>query len=396
MNTKWPTVPLKKVLKPVSRPESVDPGKMYHILGAHWYAQGLYTKYVMKGTQIRASKIYRIEKGDFVYNRLFAWKGSFAVAIDENDGCYVSNEFPSFAIDNNILDSKYLWRIFSLASIWDDALGLSTGGTPTSRNRLKQEKLLAMNISLPPLDEQRRIVARIEELAAWIEEARELRRRAAEETEALLKSSRNAIVEALRKHYPDTRLGNVCQKITDGPHVSPSYVSKGIPFISVRNISESGLDFSTAKYVSEADHRIFSQKAKVERGDVLYTKGGTTGVAHRVDTDKEFSIWVHVALLKLDKDKVRDGFVEHMLNAPSSKAQALEYTHGSSNKDLGLTRMCNILFPVPPISDQGRIVDYLDRLQSKLDALKRHQEETAAELYALLPAVLERAFRGEL
>jgi len=49
-----------------------------------------------------------------------------------------------------------------------------------------------------------------------------------------------------------------------------------------------------------------------------------------------------------------------------------------------------------PISEQRRIVAYLDGMQSKLDALKRHQAETAAELDALLPAVLERAFRGEL
>lgn len=168
---------IEKVLKPVSRPEPVDPEKTYHILGAHWYAQGLYTKYIIKGAQIQAKKLYKIEKGDFVYNRLFAWKGSFSVAVDENDGCYVSNEFPSFAIDNDILYSKYLWKLFSLDSIWDEALGLSTGGTPTSRNRLKEEKLLAMNIPLPPLEEQRRIVARIEELVARIEEAQELRRR---------------------------------------------------------------------------------------------------------------------------------------------------------------------------------------------------------------------------
>ncbi len=99
------------------------------------------------------------------------------MAVDENDGCIlVSNEFPSFAIDNDILYFKYLWKLFSLDSIWDEALGLSTGGTPTSRNRLKEEKLLAMNIPLPPLEEQRRIVARIED---WSPDrgGQELRRR---------------------------------------------------------------------------------------------------------------------------------------------------------------------------------------------------------------------------
>ena len=141
-------------------------------------------------------------------------------------------------------------------------------------------------------------------------------------------------MSALRRRHSDARLGDICAKITDGPHVSPRYVDEGVPFISVRNINEMRLDFSSAKFVTNADHLEFSQKARVERGDVLYTKGGTTGVARRVDTDRPFSIWVHVALLKLYRGKAEAGFVEHMLNSPSSQEQANSFTRGSSNRDL--------------------------------------------------------------
>ncbi|MBM3791259.1 MAG: restriction endonuclease subunit S, partial [Acidobacteria bacterium] len=147
----------------VSRAESVDPVKTYKVLGAHWYAEGLYTKDVLTGTGIQAPKVYRVEAGDFVYNRLFAWKGSFALATKENDGCYVSNEFPCFSVNLDRLDCKYLWLYFSRNTVWDEALGLSTGGTPTSRNRLKEEQFLGLTVPLPPLSVQRRIVARIEE-----------------------------------------------------------------------------------------------------------------------------------------------------------------------------------------------------------------------------------------
>jgi type I restriction enzyme, S subunit len=395
MNMRIPLVKLGSVLRRVGRFEKRDDLLEYRFAGTYSFGRGIFVGEKKTGSSFQLDKIQRIRTGDFVYCKIMAWEGAFGLVPEQCNGCVMSGAFVVYEVDTEKIDPNFLDYYFKIKSNWD-AIGSQSTGTNVRRRSLHPNQFEVATIPNPPLDEQRRIVARIEELAARIEEARELRRQAVEETSALLKSSRKAIVEALREHYPDTRLGDVCKKITDGPHVSPSYVSKGIPFISVRNISESGLDFSTAKYVSEADHKIFSQKAKVERGDVLYTKGGTTGVAHRVDTDKDFSIWVHVALLKLDKDKVCDGFVEHMLNAPSSKAQALEYTHGSSNKDLGLTRMCNILFPVPPISDQGHIVGYLDGLQSKLDALKRHQAETAAELDALLPAVLERSFRGEL
>jgi hypothetical protein len=106
MSKAVPLVPLGDILKPVSRPERVDPEKVYRILGAHWYAEGLYVKDTLPGSEIRADKVFRVEEGDFVYNRLFAWKGSFAVASDTNDGCYVSNEFPCFEIDKATPDTR--------------------------------------------------------------------------------------------------------------------------------------------------------------------------------------------------------------------------------------------------------------------------------------------------
>src|SRR5439155_26362317 len=172
MRNRWAFVRLGEILKPVSRPEPVNPEATYALLGARWYATGLYTKEILSGSQIRAEKLYRVEEGDFVYNRLFAWKGSFAIASKENHGCFVSNEFPCFRIDSERADGRFLSRYFSRSSTWDEALGLSAGGTPTSRNRLKEEKLLAITIPLPPLAEQRRVVARVEEPAAQIHEAR--------------------------------------------------------------------------------------------------------------------------------------------------------------------------------------------------------------------------------
>jgi len=401
MNNKWPIVPLKRVLKPVSRPESVHPEKTYHILGSHWYAQGLYTKYVMKGAQIRATKVYRIEKGDFVYNRLFAWKGSFAVAIDENDGCYVSNEFPSFAIDSNILDPKYLWRIFSLASIWDDALGLSTGGTPTSRNRLKEEKLLAMNISLPPLDEQRCIVARIEELAVLIEEARELRRRAVEETEALIFSARSVFFsEEFNKHWPIMTLGDVTDiraGVTLGRRLSGPTIK--LPYLRVANVQDGYLDLSLIKEIEILESEL--EKWQLQDGDILLTEGG--------DWDKlgRGAVWHneiqecihqnHIFRLRVNPNEFDPEYLCSLIGSTYGK----NYFQAASKQTTNLASINQRQLKAfkafkPPLEEQRRIIVYLDGIHSKLDALKRHQAETAAELDALLPAVLERAFRGEL
>jgi type I restriction enzyme S subunit len=389
-------VRLAEVLAPVRRREEVEAGKEYRLLGVRLDGGGPFHRETKAGSEISAKYLYRVSAGDFIYSRLFAWRGAFGVIDAALDGCYVSGEFPTFVPSTCSLDPRYLLLWFRLPGTLFRVESDCSGSTPLTRNRYKEPYFLALDLPLPPIHEQRRIVARIDGLAALIEEAQGLRAKASRETEALMGAARARIVADLRATYSDLRLGDVCTKITDGPHVSPAYVPQGIPFISVRNVSEMGLDFTTAKYVTPADHERFSRKADVERGDVLYTKGGTTGVARRVDTDAEFSIWVHVALLKLDRSLVVDGFVEHMLNAPSSKEQAQAYTRGSSNKDLGLTRMCNIVFPVPALPEQQRIVAQLDGLQVKASELRRLQHAFTVDLDALLPSVLDRAFKGEL
>jgi type I restriction enzyme S subunit len=341
------------------------------------------------------SRYLRVERDWFAYNPMRINVGSLGWAHCDTLTGVISPDYVVFRCKDaqDALEPQLVY-LFLKSRPGLRAINLATAGSV--RERLYFDALAKVEIPYIPRHEQRRVVARIEELAATVEEARALRQQAADEAGSVLNSARNCCVESLRRRHTDVRLGDVCTKITDGPHVSPSYVEAGVPFISVRNISEKGIDFTTAKYVSEENHALFSKKAFVERGDVLYTKGGTTGVARRVDTDRQFSIWVHVALLKLRREVALDAYVEHMLNAPSSKAQAAEYTHGSSNKDLGLTRMCNIVFPLPPLAEQRRIVAYLDDLQAKVDALKKLQADTAAELDALLPSILDKAFKGEL
>ncbi|HEQ60835.1 MAG TPA: hypothetical protein ENN74_04410, partial [Firmicutes bacterium] len=94
MKADWPEVPLRELLQEVSRPIEPEPDKEYRLLGMRWYANGFFEKQRSKGRDIKANKLYRVEKGDIAYNRLFAWKGSFGVAAPDDDGAYVSNEFP--------------------------------------------------------------------------------------------------------------------------------------------------------------------------------------------------------------------------------------------------------------------------------------------------------------
>ena len=192
-----------------------------------------------------------------------------------------------------------------------------------------------------------------------------------------------------------TNLGQVAWSVKDGPHYSPKYAQSGIPFVTGGQVRPSGVDFDSAKRISPALHAELTRRCKPETGDILYTKGGTTGIA-RVNTyDFEFSVWVHVAVLKL-VPSIDPFYVQHVLNSPSCFAQAQRFTHGVGNQDLGLTRMVRITFGLPPLREQRRIVEEADRRLSVIEELEAQASTNLAKAQQLRQAILRRAFEGSL
>jgi restriction endonuclease S subunit len=199
----------------------------------------------------------------------------------------------------------------------------------------------------------------------------------------------------LPKGWAWVSLGHLAWSIKDGPHYSPKYSQTGVPFISGGNIRPEGIDFSTAKYISSELHAELSKRCKPEIGDVLYTKGGTTGIARVNTEDRDFNVWVHVAVLKLI-DSLHRFYVQHALNSPHCYHQAQKYTHGVGNQDLGLTRMVWITLPIPPVAEQAEIVAEIDRSLSVVDATEKTIESALARATRLRQAILKRAFEGRL
>jgi type I restriction enzyme M protein len=146
--------PLSALVSQVRREVPVVPGDDYQVLAMSWYAKGLYIKHEKGGDEIKAAKLYRVQKDDFVYNRLFAWKGAFAEVDDDAHGCLVSNEFPVFKVVDARIVPGYLWAYFSQPALWDHIESLSTGTTSTSRLRLKERKLLSFSIPILPREIQ--------------------------------------------------------------------------------------------------------------------------------------------------------------------------------------------------------------------------------------------------
>ena len=180
----FPMVALGEVMIPVERAESPATGTTYRQVGVKLWGLGAYERESMDGSQTRYKKLSRVEADDIIVNKIWARNGSVALVPKSLAGCYVSGEFPTFIPIREKLEPRWFHWLTKTKSFWEKCNEKSQG--TSGKNRIRPERFLEIEIPLPPFPEQRRIVARIEKLAAKIEEARGLRRMAGEETEALI------------------------------------------------------------------------------------------------------------------------------------------------------------------------------------------------------------------
>lgn len=397
----YPQVHLAEIARPISRPVAVVPGTAYRTLGVKWWGEGAYERETIDGSQTAARTLSIVREDDLIINKIWVRHGSTAIVPATVDGCSASGEFPTFELDRSRVLPRWLHWQTKTQDFWAKCDHLSRG--TSGKNRIKPELFLTIPIPLPPLAEQRRLIARIDTLAAKVAEARGLRQQASEETEAVLAAHLNT---QFGNPYAKTvgtlsidrfvQLSDVVTDVADGPHVTPHYVEAGIPFVTVLNITSGRVNFSGLKYITAEEHQQFQRRARAEKGDVLISKDGTIGVPCYVDTDREFSFFVSVALIKPYREKLDGQFLTWAFRAPYLQDKIRERSRGDMIRHLVLREIRNLIVPLPPLPEQRRIVAHLDALQAKVDALKALQAATAAELDALLPAILDRAFKGGL
>ncbi len=164
---------LLRIATPIQRSVEVVSGTSYRTLGVKWWGEGAYERQTIDGSQTAATTLNEVRKNDLIINKIWVRHGSVAIAGPEIDGCAGSNEFPTFALDQKKVLPRWVHWYTKTRDLWNkcDALSQGTSG----KNRIRPERFLTVEIPLPPLPEQRRIVAKVEELAAKIEEARGLR-----------------------------------------------------------------------------------------------------------------------------------------------------------------------------------------------------------------------------
>ncbi len=161
-----------------------------------------------------------------------------------------------------------------------------------------------------------------------------------------------------------TRLGNILTKLTDGTHNTPKYVGNGVPFVSVKDMSSGTLKLDNTKYITKEEHKTLFERCNPQRGDIILSKVGTTGIPVIVETDIEFSLFVSLALLKFNNEYIDREYLKNLILSPLVQKQCKENTKGVGNKNWVMKDIAKTLIVIPPHNEQVKIIEKINSLFS--------------------------------
>jgi type I restriction enzyme, S subunit len=394
MTNGWQEVPLKEVAKPISRPVPMEAGTTFRTLGVKWWGMGAYERESIDGLQTAAKTLSIVREGDLIINKIWVRHGSVAIAGKDVDGCAGSGEFPTFELDLNRIDPRWIHWQTKMKSFWEKCDNLSRG--TSGKNRIKPELFLTITIPLPQLTEQRRIVAHIESLAARVNEAQHLREEAEIEREAIEVSARNEIFSYLAKTIKPSKFEEIAEMRLGKMLSQASKISATpLPYLRNANIQWDRLDLSNVNSMdfSEDEKPIFRLKA----GDILVCEGGDIGKS-AIWNDELPECYFQKALhrIRVNTKLTFPRFVLHHIFWAAEQNHFFGLKTQTTIPHLTGVKLKAYDIYLPPLDEQRRIVAYLDDLQGKVNELRELQSASGEELSALMPSILDKAFKGEL
>jgi len=378
----WTEVALGEVLEPVSRSVRVQPDESYRLLGVRLEGNGAFHRETKLGSETSANTLDCVLDGDFIYSRLFAWRGAFSLIGPELEGAFVSNEFPIFAARRpERINLRYLNHWLRQSRIWKIVEEDCQGSTPLTRNRYKEEFFNKLRIPLPPLPEQKRLVGRLDAIESRLTRAQRLREEQEHELQAALRSAFHRL-EAHAEWKPMAEVAPVHRRPIeielDGqyPELAARSFGKGIfhkPILSGESLT-------------------WQKLFQVHAGDIVISNikawEGAIAVASEADHGR-FGSHRYLTCLT-NRESVLPEFICFYLLSKSGLEQVGLASPGSAdrNRTLAVDRLERIKVPIVPLAEQTEFKKLLD-LQAKVRA---EGDIAAQRANALLPSLLDRIF----
>jgi type I restriction enzyme S subunit len=376
----------------------LEPNKTYRLVGVRLEGKGPFIREEKTGAHIRAKRLQRVKAGDFVYSRLFAWRGAFGLIPADMDGAYVSNEFPNFEIDRNMVHPKFIELYFKQKRVWKEVEKSCIGTTKASRNRFKEKFLLDLEIPLPSLGQQKMVIEKIESLGRKIECTQELQEKSIAEAETILHSIlRHILAQRVKYNWEEGPL-------SDFAEINPSRRGKTNYPISmpVTFVPMAAVDDITGRIVRPIV-RPYAEVSKgytwFKEGDVIFARitpcmqNGKAALAEGLENGIGFgSTEFHVLRPSV---KIMGRWLHYLVRHKDLRDDAERYFKGTAGQQrVPQSFLQKKAIVVPPLDQQRCIVAFLDGLQAKTEELRNALAEAKCKIDELLPSILDGAFGG--
>ena len=382
MSKTWPRVPLGEILSKSEEWIEIKPDERYQEVTVRLWGKGVVLRREVPGAEIAADRRLTVRPQQFILSRIDARNGAFGLIPDFLDGAVVSNDFPVFSLTpSRILPSFLAW--LSKTSSFVDLCKAASEGT-TNRVRLKEDRFLATEISLPPLPEQRRIVARIEELATKIEEARGLRRKAVEEVASFVSSLHLSLARERIVTISDIlRLDESEEEVQFGQQY---------PQVGVKGFGQ-GLFARETLDATQTTYKVFN---RLYNGALVLSqvKGWEGAVAVCGPDLAGRYVSPEYRTFRCLEGEASPEYLAALVATPWFYTQLKDVTRGvgARRERTRPEQFLQMKLPMPELDQQKKAVLAFDKLQ----ILKRLQADTFVELDVLLPSILDKAIKGEL
>ncbi|MGS0998899.1 restriction endonuclease subunit S [Rhodanobacter sp. UC4451_H18] len=291
-------------------------------------------------------------------------------------------------VPNANLDHIYLYYFLAANRKLLDDLGVGT-----TFKELSATNLRSVRLPLPPLDDQKRIVAVLDQAFAALDRARAHAEANLADSLQLFESIVTDELDKRERSWSRASLGTIYD-VRDGTHDSPKYLDEGRALVTSKNLGRSGLNFDKVKLISEADYLAISKRSAVHQGDVLFAMIGTIGNPVVVEVVPDFAI-KNVALFKMRDG--RDGrCLRYILNSKTVRSRMQSDAKGTTQKFVGLGYLRAFEIALPSITEEQHLIERLSAFETKCDQIASEYKKELADLAILRQSLLQKAFAGEL
>jgi restriction endonuclease S subunit len=344
----------------------------YLIIGVMMEGRGFVSREPFLGGKTTYKVLTPVHENQLILRSITAWEAPIQVSREEHEGYHVSGVFPVFNLNLTIIFPKFLSLICRYEPFWE-SMRERTVGSVLRRKTLSASALLDIEVNLPPLQEQKRIVDFILSIDSYIDALQYQADSARKSRSAVL----HEMLSAGGDDWTETTLGEVAEVIDPHPsHRAPPVDEEGIPFVGIGDLrNPRDIDFNKARKVSK--QVLIEHMARYSRSDYLIGLGRVASIGMVVLLPGEHVDYaVSPTLAVIKPTGVMNEFLFYLLEGPQAQGQFQTMKKGSTRESVGMQVLRKIRVLVPPLQEQKRIVDLISLMDKAISATERAVTES--------------------